>query len=174
MAPLETHILSLTPSAPWLTSPLSHEQRQVGLCKNSFIFLVLKRSLSRILFSWRRQNVAPIRSASLQQSKAITEVNPNETEPLPAWWRQAESKNHAASKSDFPNMASSKTGLETNCIPYFNESQKGNKTLFDPRLTDKSIKNRRKLTNIVHFKACLQINVMTSSCCSVSSIHRID
>lgn len=107
MAPLETHILSLTPSAPWLTFPLSHEQRQVGLCKNSLIFLVLKRSLNGIRFSSRRQNVAPIRLASLQQSKAITEVNPNETEPLLAWWRQAESKNRAASKSDFPNMASS-------------------------------------------------------------------
>lgn len=30
VAPLSTHILSLTPSAPWLDSPLSHEQRQDG------------------------------------------------------------------------------------------------------------------------------------------------
>lgn len=31
VAPFSTHILSSTPSAPWLNSPLSHEQREDGL-----------------------------------------------------------------------------------------------------------------------------------------------
>lgn len=72
------------------------------------IFLVLKRSQNRIWVSLRRQNVALIHLASRQRSEAITEVNPNETGPSSAWWRRAEIENHAACKSDFPNMSLAK------------------------------------------------------------------
>lgn len=60
------------------------------------VFLVLKRSQSRISVSMRRQNVALIHLASHQRSEVITEVKPNETGPSSAWWRQAEIENHAA------------------------------------------------------------------------------
>lgn len=120
VAPLSTHILSLTPSAPWLNSPLAHEQRQDGLTGHLHISWFLKDLKTEVWVSWRRQNVALIHLASRQRSEAITGVNPNETGPSSAWWRQAEIENHAACKSDFPNMSLAKQAL----IPNHTKSSK--------------------------------------------------
>lgn len=109
VAPLSTHILSLTPSAPWLNSSLAHEQRQNRWSGHlHFPSLKKKKISNRILVSSRRQNDALTHLASRQWWEVITEVNPHETDPSSAWWRQAEIENHAACKSDFPNMSLAK------------------------------------------------------------------
>lgn len=108
-APLSTQILSLTPSAPWFNSALSWRKAR-RVWEDTSISPSFKMEF---LFSWRRQNVALIRPASLQWSKAITEVNPHETDPSSAWWRQAEIENHPASKSDFHNMSLAKYAFYT-------------------------------------------------------------
>lgn len=56
-------------------------------------------------FSLGRVNAALIHLASRQRSEVTAEVNPNETSPSSAWWRQAENENHAACKSDFLNVS---------------------------------------------------------------------
>lgn len=71
----------------------------------SIFFLISKRSQNHILVSLRRQDVALIHLASRQRSEVIAGVNPNETGPSSAWWRQAEIENRAACKSDLPNMS---------------------------------------------------------------------
>ncbi len=108
VAPLSTHILSLTPSAPWLNSPLAHEQRQDGLSGHLHFFVVLESSPKRVLVGLRRQNIALIHLDSPQRSEVIAEVNPKETGPSFAWWHQAEIENHSACKSDSLNSVSQK------------------------------------------------------------------
>ena len=159
-----------------------------------------KRFHSRILFSSRRRNVALIRSASLQRSKVITEVNPIETDPSSAWCCKAEIQNCAGSKSDFPNMSLTKCPFTKNYKKIFHHSfdvsqsttaQQWICCIFSPHHTETSIKYERKYISavkhspLVHpqsvlfrkaafrcvqFQARLQINVMTSSCGSLSFI----
>lgn len=162
--------------------------------EDTSVFLVLKRSQSRILVSLRRQNVALIHSASRQWSEVITEVNPNETSPSSAWWRQAEIENHAACKSDFLNMSLAKyawiQSTKKNLLPLRYEcatTQRGSCCTFYPHLTETSIKCtsavkhpplvfpqfilfRVTALRCVHFEARLQIDVMTSSRGSLSFI----
>lgn len=64
-------------------------------------FLKKKKKISNwISGSFRRQNIALIHLASRRWPPAIAEGNPGETAPSSAWWRHAETENHAACKSD--------------------------------------------------------------------------